>query len=319
MPKRMLMVVGREYTDEQKRAIDAAAAAHGFEARYFDRRRVAADHARDAEVMLCDSPLVARQSTRLRWICTPSAGVNQFAGEAMFDAGVMLSNSTGAYGVTIAEHIAMAALTLLRRQTDYDDIVRARGWRRDLPVKSIHGSRVTMLGAGDIGREAAVRMRAFAPARIVGVNRSGRGGALFDAIVPVERLDGVLAETDILVVSLPGTEQTRHMLDARRLALLPDGALVVNVGRGMVIDQAALEAELRAGRLRAALDVFEVEPIPAGDSIWDCPNLLITPHVAGNMTLPSTVQRIVDLFLEDFENYCAGRPLQRRVDLKKGY
>ena len=114
-------------------------------------------------------------------------------------------------------------------------------------------------------------------------------------------------------------EEVRLRLDAERLALLPDGALIVNVGRGTAVDQAALERELRAGRLQAALDVFEQEPLPADDPLWDCPGLLLTPHVAGNMTLPYTRDRIVALFLEDFENYCAGRPLQRQVDLKKGY
>ena len=109
------------------------------------------------------------------------------------------------------------------------------------------------------------------------------------------------------------------MLDARRLALLPDQALVINVGRGSVIDQRALEKELRAGRLCAALDVFEQEPLPAEDSLWDCPNLLMAPHVAGNMTLPYTKDRIVALFLEDFENYCDGKPLHRQIDLAKGY
>jgi phosphoglycerate dehydrogenase-like enzyme len=109
------------------------------------------------------------------------------------------------------------------------------------------------------------------------------------------------------------------MMDSRRLGLLPDNALLVNVGRGTVVDQRALEKELRAGRLYAALDVFEQEPLPPEDSLWDCPNLLMAPHVAGNMTLPYTRDRIVELFLEDFENYCAGRPLARRVNLGKGY
>ena len=109
------------------------------------------------------------------------------------------------------------------------------------------------------------------------------------------------------------------MQDAARLARLPEGALIVNVGRGTVIDQEALEAELRAGRLCAALDVFEAEPVPADNSIWDCPNLLITPHTAGNMTLPYTKDRIVDLFVEDLQHYLAGQPLVRQVDLRKGY
>lgn len=109
------------------------------------------------------------------------------------------------------------------------------------------------------------------------------------------------------------------MLDARRLALLPDGALVVNVGRGSVVDQKALEKELRALRLYAALDVFEEEPLPPSDTLWDCPHLLMAPHVAGNMTLPYTKDRITELFLEDLERYCRGESLLRQVDLRRGY
>jgi phosphoglycerate dehydrogenase-like enzyme len=247
--------------------------------------------------------------------------VNQFLGDGVFAApDALLSNSSVAYGVTIAEHIVMVTLELMRRQMEYNGIVSRREWRRDLPIRSIHGSRITLLGTGDIGQEAAVRLRSFDPACLVGVNRSGKNPqGLFDRVLPQEQLDIALPETDILVISLPGTKETYHMLDARRLRLLPDQALVINVGRGSVIDQKALEKELRAGRLRAALDVFEQEPLPADDPLWDCPNLLIAPHVAGNMTLPYTKDRIVELFLEDFENYCAGKPLARLVDLKKGY
>ena len=108
-------------------------------------------------------------------------------------------------------------------------------------------------------------------------------------------------------------------MDSDRLKLLPDGAVIVNVGRGSCIDEAALIEELKAGRLRAALDVFEKEPIPADSELWDCPNLLITPHVAGDMFLPYTVQRIVDLFIEDFERYVRGEKPLRSVDLNKGY
>ena len=138
-------------------------------------------------------------------------------------------------------------------------------------------------------------------------------------MLPREALDAVLPQTDILIASLPGTAETRRMLDAAKLALLPDGALLINVGRGSVLDEAALEKELRAGRLQAALDVFEHEPLPKDSPLWDCPNLRLTPHVAGNMTLPYTVERIVSMFLEDFENYCAGRPLKRLVAREKGY
>ena len=319
--KRKLVVVNAALNENHRALIRGVAEKNGFEALFFDRSAQALPFLTDAEIIFGQSRTLAKNSPRLRWLCTPSAGVDQFTAPDTFSSpDAVLTNSSGAYGVTIAEHIVMVALEMLRRQLDYSAIVRRREWVRELPVRSIKGSRITLLGTGDIGQEAAVRLRAFDPARLLGVNRSGKNPQeLFDRVIPQEQLDAVLPETDILVISLPGTKETRHMLDARRLRLLPDQALVINVGRGTVIDQKALENELREGRLRAALDVFEQEPLPADDPLWNCPNLLIMPHVAGNMTLPYTKDRIVELFLEDFENYCAGRPLKRLVDLKKGY
>ena len=319
--KRVLLVHFPGLGGENREKLAAAAKQHGFEALFYDTEDKALIAAARAEVMLTASSSLAKNAPKLRWLCTTSAGINQFSSSEAFLSGrAVLSNSSGAYGVTIAEHILMVTLEMLRRQMEYSAITGARGWRRDLPIRSIRGSRVTLLGTGDIGRETARRLRAFAPSVLTGVNRSGvcpEGD--FDRVLRQESLDGVLPETDLLIISLPGTAQTAHMLDARRLALLPDGALIVNVGRGAVIDQAALERELRAGRLAAALDVFEKEPLPKDDPLWDCPHLLITPHCSGNTTLPYTVERIVDLFLEDFARYCAGEPLKRQVDLQKGY
>ena len=187
-------------------------------------------------------------------------------------------------------------------------------------VRSVRDSRITLVGTGDIGQETAIRLRSFTPECLTGVNRRGRNpGNVFDRIVKSDALSDVLPQTDILIISLPGTSDTSCMLNKERLSLLPDGAVVINVGRGSVIEQSALEKELRQGRLYAGLDVFEEEPIPAEDPLWTCPNLIITPHVAGNTTLPYSVKRIAELFLEDFANYVHGRPLERLVDVERGY
>ena len=305
-----------------RQQICEAAESLGVEALFAETEEAAAAAAAEAEILFTQSALLARKAPKLRWLCTPSAGVDHFLPLAdVFAAkGIVLTNSSGAYGVTIAEHIVMMALEMLRRQPFYADIVRNRQWVRDVPVQSLKGSRITMLGTGDLGQEAAMRLRAFGPASLTGVNRGGSNPrGLFDRVVTQKKLDEVLPDTDILIISLPGTAETTRMLDARRMAMLPDGALVINVGRGCVIDQAALEKELQACRLLAALDVFEEEPIPQEAPLWTCPNLLITPHVAGNMTLPYTRQRIVTLFLEDLKRYCAGQPLVKQVDLKRGY
>lgn len=195
----------------------------------------------------------------------------------------LLTNASGAYGTTIAEHSVMVSLMLLRRQMEYTEIIREGGWRV-LPggIHSLHGARVTCLGTGDIGTEFARRVRAFHPASLTGVSRSGRANADFDAVHPVTELDQLLPETDLLFMSLPSVSDTVNILNADRMALLPKGAYVVNVGRGTAIDQDALIKALDSGHLAgAALDVVVPEPLPADHPLRKAKNLLLTPHRRG--------------------------------------
>ena len=155
---------------------------------------------------------------------------------------------------------------------------------------------------------------------MTGVSRSGRANADFDAVHPVTELDQLLPETDLLFMSLPSVSDTVNILNADRMALLPKGAYVVNVGRGTAIDQDALIAALDSDHLAgAALDVVVPEPLPADHPLRKARNLLLTPHVAGNMTLGYTCERNVQLFCENLENYAAGRPMHHLVDRRKGY
>lgn len=319
--ERKLVVSIKNITDVQKKAIDDTASRLGWTAEIYDNFEDAVEAAKDAEVVFGDSPKFVYDAPGVKWICIPSAGVNHFTrSERFMNSGVMLSNSSGAYGTAISEHVVMMILNMLRRMPEYQKKVASREWFRDYPLKSIRESLVTILGTGDIGKSVAVRLRSFVPDRIVGMNTTGTDDSgLFDVIIDPSGLEKVLPETDILVMALPLTAATEHIMNKERLALLPEGALIVNVGRGGCIEQTALVEELKSGRLFAALDVFEKEPIPEDSEVWDCPNLLITPHVSGDMMLPYTVQKILDMFLEDFERYNAGEKPSRAVDLNKGY
>ena len=317
---RKMAAVLREMTDGQRERIRAAAEQQGFEIRFFSSAEDDPAYLNEAEVVFGHLPQTAKTSVNLKWMATPYAGVDQFLAEDAFaNPEAVLTNSSGAYGVTISEHIVMVLLDILRRQPEYRRIVAAHQWRRDLTVRSVKDSRITLLGTGDIGQEAARRLRAFEPGNLTGVNRSGRDPGGFDRILTADSWEQILPETDVLIISLPGTKEAFHLVGARQLALLPDGAVIINVGRGSVIDQEALLRELESGRLSAALDVFEREPPAQDDPVWETPNLLITPHTAGNMTLSYTVEKTVKQFLENLENYCAGKPMKHVVDRKKGY
>ena len=317
---RTMIVAIHMLPNAQRARIAAAARANGITPVFLETPEEALPWVEEAEIIFADAPELARKATRLRWMSTPSAGVNRYSRADFVSPDAVLTNASGAYGVTIAEHIVMVTLMLMRRQLEYGAFVQQHQWKRRLAVRGLYDCRAALLGTGDIGCTAAKRLRAFEPARLTGVNRSGRNPeGLFDKVYTLDALETALAEADLAVLSLPGTAETEHVLNAQTLACLPNGAIVVNVGRGSAIDTPALMAELRAGRLSAALDVFETEPLPEKDPLWDCPNLLITPHVAGDMTLPHTVERIVDMFLTDLEHYCKGEPLEQRVDLERGY
>ena len=276
----------------------------------------------DADIIYGFAPSIVKTSKNLKWLCVPWAGVDSLMVPGYFaNEDCLLTNAAGAYGVSIAEHMIAVSLVMMRRLDEFMAETRGGQWKLPRPQKSLKDCRITVLGTGDIGSTFAKRARAFEPACIVGVCRSGKSGeAVYDKVLPVSQLDTVLPETDLLAMSLPATSETRGILSRERLALMPEGSYIVNVGRGSAIDEDALAEALESGHLAgAALDVFQTEPLPEGNRLWKTKNLLITPHVAGNMTLPYTKDKNVAMFLEDLENFTKGKPLHYLVDKKLGY
>ena len=309
--------------DKYERQLNAAAAKYGYEIEYFPSSAEAVGRVDDCEILYghC-SQKVIRSAKSLKWYCCCWAGVDHFCDDGLYqNPDCLLSNSSGAYGTTISEHLIMVCLMLLRRQMEYTEIIRAGGWET-LPggIRSLHGARITVLGTGDIGTEFARRARAFHPEKLIGVRRSVRPNPDFDEIHAIGELDALLPGTDLLVMALPSTPDTEGILSRERLALLPDTAYVINVGRGTAVDQDALIDALNAGRLAgAALDVVVPEPLPADHRLRSAKNLLLTPHVAGNMTLGYTCELNVKMFCDNLDRYAGNRPLTHLVDRKKGY
>ncbi len=276
----------------------------------------------DADIIYGFAPSIVKTSKSLKWLCVPWAGVDSIMGPGYFEnEDCLLTNSAGAYGVSIAEHMIATSLVMMRRLDQFIIETKNGQWRSPRPQKSLKDCRITVLGTGDIGTTFASRARAFEPAAIIGVCRSGKSSApVYDKVLSVSELDSILPQTDLLAMSLPATPETKKILSRERLALLPEGAYIVNVGRGSAIDEESLADNLESGHLAgAALDVFQTEPLPSDHRLWKTKNLLITPHVAGNMTLAYTKDKNVQMFIEDLKNFAQGKPLHYLVDRKLGY
>lgn len=309
---------------KHRQQINDTAAKYGFTVDYYAAPQTVPPEKRgEYEVIYgMPNPSELKSFTNLKWFCGSFAGVDAYLDDSLYPSPeVMLSNSSGAYGVTIAEHLIMVTLMLLRHEMTYCADAAAHRWGAVQPMRSIIGSTITVLGTGDIGTEFARRAKAMGAASIRGVRRTRKAAdPAFDAIYTHDELDTLLPDTDILVMALPSTGETKNILSAERIALLPPTAYVVNVGRGSAIDQNALVAALNGGRIAgAALDVFAEEPVPAGDPVWTAQNLLLTPHISGQMSLGYTRDRNVALFCEDLERYGRGEKPTRLVDRRIGY
>ena len=304
-----------------KEKIDLRAAELGFETAWFSSDAEAVRDAEKAEILFGMAPESLKAGRGIRWLCLPFAGIDRFTAPGVVPDGVVVTNSAGAYGTAISEHVIMVLLMLLRREHLTFGKMAAGEWHREERLESLFGKRVCVCGTGDLGRSCALRIRAFSPASLVGVSRSGRPlPDFFDAVFPSARADQALRNADAVILTLPGTDETENFLSRERMALLPDGAYIVNVGRGRCLDEAALIEGLVSGRIAgAALDVMRHEPLEKDDPLWQAPNLILTPHCAGNMTVRATRENCAAMFLEDLENYASGRELKRRVSLRDGY
>ncbi len=272
-----------------------------------------------------DINLLRHTGDNLKWYACPNAGVDAMCNDPTYfaDPNCILTNGAGAYGVTISEHLVMLTLMLMRQMPTYLQTNAQQAWGvpTPLPMRSIRGCSVTVVGTGNIGSTYAQAMRALGAKRIIGLSRSGIArDTSYDQVLPISELDGVLPESEVVMLSLPNTPETQGILSRQRLAMLKPNALILNVGRGTAIDQEALIDALNGEQIAgAALDVMVPEPLPAGHPLWTTKNLLLTPHIAGNLTLRHTRETIIDTICENLPRYLSGEPLLHQIDRTKGY
>jgi phosphoglycerate dehydrogenase-like enzyme len=237
---------------------------------------------------------------------------------------VQVTNAAGIHEINIPEHALALTLALARNLPIAIRLKAERRWDRvaaivgGVGVRVLAGTNLAVLGAGAIGAGIARRAAALEMNVRVLRRRPGQPVDGAQAVVGFDGLHDLLGWADAVVIALPLTRETHHLIDERALARMKRSAHLVNVGRGEIVDEEALARALAAGTIAgAALDAFSVEPLPAESPFWTLENVIITPHVSGY--LPDLHERLTALFAENLERYLAGRPLRNLVDKSLGY
>ena len=260
---------------------------------------------------------VMSEANALRWAHQPHAGVEGFMYPAFKVSDVVLTNCRGLYGTQIAEHAFALLLALTRQIPAQLEFMKTKHWER-VPCVELAGMTMGILGLGGIGRAIAARARAFEfeiiAADVESIDKPDTVSELFglDGLMPF------LAQSDILMVCCPSTPETHKLLSHAQFNQMPDSSYVVNVSRGKVIDEEALIAALRGGKLAGAgLDVTYTEPCPPDNPLWEQENVILTSHSAG--ASQHIRRRAMQLFIDNLHRYVAGEPLVNVVDKEKGY
>ncbi|GLL02213.1 D-2-hydroxyacid dehydrogenase [Dactylosporangium matsuzakiense] len=246
-----------------------------------------------------------QRAPNLRWVQGTSAGIGGFVNRTGLDrTDLTFTTAAGIHAVPLAEFAVTGALYFVKGVPELRRRQAAHRWER-YTTTQLAGRTVTVVGLGGMGREVA---RAFAAlgTKVLGLGRDRIG-----------ELDEVLPGTDVLVLCCPLTPQTEGLIGAEQLALLPDGAIIVNISRGQVLDEPALLQALTSGRVSAALDVFGTEPLPAGSPLWDLDNVLVSPHSASTVATENAA--LTDLFCDNLRRYRAGEPLRNLYHRDRGY
>ncbi len=253
-----------------------------------------------------------KQAVSLKWFQTMWAGTEEYVG--FLPEGILFTSSSGSNSRSVAEHMLTGLMAVCRRLPAYLDSQRAHVWKDEGPMKTVLGGTVLVLGAGNVGSTFAGLCQGLG-AKTIGLKRTVTGPvAGFDEVRPMDELDALLPQADVVALTLPHSPQTAGLMNADRIARMKDDAILISAGRGSVLDQDALVRAMTAGKLwGAALDVTDPEPLPDNSPLWDVPNLLLTPHVAGGLRLEITRRKCVEMAQENLRRYLAGEPLKNLV------
>jgi phosphoglycerate dehydrogenase-like enzyme len=280
----------------------------------------------DAEIAVTWSvrPEQIRSAKKLCWIHSPAAAVHQLIFPEIVDSDILLTNAREVHGPVVAEHVMALIFALAKKIPDAVRLQQKHDWGQqriwdDLPrIREIAGATTGLIGLGSIGRAVVKSAKALGMRVLAVREHPEKGSEGADAVFGPRQVGEIFRQSDYVVLAAPVTGETNALVTAERLAMMRSDACLINVGRGQLVDEAALASALREKKIGgAALDVFPKEPLAAESPLWDVPGLLITPHTAA--LTEKLWERHYTLFSENVRRHLAGQPLLGLVDKRKGY
>ena len=273
----------------------------------------------DADIFFGRIPQpVFRAARQLRWVQAMGAGVETCMFPELIESNVVLTNTSGAYNHAMADHAFGLILAISRGIAHFVRKQSQKVWARDRSFRQLAGQTLGVVGLGNIGCEIARRGRAFGMTVLAADIRDMECPAFVDELYGVDNLDKVLMQSDYLVIVVPLTHKTRGMIGAEELRKMKPTACLISMGRGPVIDEAALIEALRNGVIaEAGLDVFEKEPLPPDSELWNMENVIISPHLGG--AAPETRAMAFEMFFENLKRFVAGKPLMNVIDKQRQF
>ncbi len=258
-------------------------------------------------------------ANRLRWVQSASDGVDGLLFPSLLEGGVEVTNSRGVFEEPIAEWVTGVMLAFATRILEQRDAQLLGEWA-PRETERLEGTRLVVVGPGPIGRAVARRAHGLGM-QVSAAGSTARGDDQFGTVVDTSDLgafDAMLASADWVLDALPATDRTRRLFDAARFAAMPARARFINVGRGATVDEDALVESLRRGTIAgAALDVFDVEPLPSDNPLWSMRNVLLSPHMCGDVA--GWEDEVVSIFVDNAARFARGEPLRNAVDTAVGY
>lgn len=275
---------------------------------------------KDAEVLVCFDPfkkLDINELPNLKWIQLLSAGINQVPIEKILNQNIILTNNRGGYSIPIAEWIVLKTLEMYKNSKKFYEKQNNKKWKMDTSLLELYGKTVGFIGTGSIAQEAAKRFEGFG-VNIIGINYSGRNPDHFQKCYSIDKIEKVIDQLDLIIIAAPYTEKTHHLINEDLFRKMKDGAYLINIARGSIIDENALIHNLKTGKIKkAALDVFEVEPLPEDSPLWNMDNVIISPHNSWASEMNS--RRRYEIAYKNMKRYINKEELINIIDLERGY